>query len=392
MAHVGKFGIVCLALIFTCAISSAEDDDHGADAVSYDKESFQSAISEKKHFVMFFAPWCGHCKRLGPTWNELAKIYNNDESPVTIAKVDCTVETALCSDHDVTGYPTLKFFHKKAEDFVRYKGNRDLDSLRKFVGEQSNQAEKDSEAPPVPEEEEKESLTELTDDTFKSFTERGFHFIKFYAPWCGHCKRLAPTWEELGKSFAGNKQVAISKVDCTVSNDLCKQMEVRGYPTLLWFKDGEKVEQYQGGRSHEDLKSFVNGKIQDASGSPHGKEEGKIPEGDDEEKVAELTDETFEEAIAEGLTFVKFFAPWCGHCKRLAPTWEDLGADYADKPVSIARVDCTQQKSVCDSNGVRGYPTLIMFQNGVKLEEYKGSRSLDDLKKFVDGFTKHIEL
>ena len=48
------------------------------------------------------------------------------------------METALCSDHDVTGYPTLKFFHKKADDFQRYKGNRDLDSLQKFVEEQAS--------------------------------------------------------------------------------------------------------------------------------------------------------------------------------------------------------------------------------------------------------------
>ena len=47
------------------------------------------------------------------------------------------METALCSDHDVTGYPTLKFFHQKADEFQRYKGNRDLDSLQKFVQEQA---------------------------------------------------------------------------------------------------------------------------------------------------------------------------------------------------------------------------------------------------------------
>lgn len=50
--------------------------------------------------------------------------------------MDCTIETALCSDQDVTGYPTLKFYHKSLDDFVRYKGNRDLDSLQKFVEEQ----------------------------------------------------------------------------------------------------------------------------------------------------------------------------------------------------------------------------------------------------------------
>ena len=75
--------------------------------------NFKDEVAKSNHFVMFYAPWCGHCKRLHPTWDELGKKYNKDESSeVVIAKVDCTVETAVCSDNDVTGYPTLKFFKK----------------------------------------------------------------------------------------------------------------------------------------------------------------------------------------------------------------------------------------------------------------------------------------
>merc|ERR1712117_373422 len=79
-------------------------------------------------FVMFFAPWCGHCKKLAPTWQE-----------VVVAKVDCTVETALCSAQDVTGYPTLKFF-KSLETSEKHRGGRDLDSLVAFIDEQMGRA------------------------------------------------------------------------------------------------------------------------------------------------------------------------------------------------------------------------------------------------------------
>ena len=91
------------------------------------------------------------------------------------------------------------------------------------------------------------------------------------------------------------------------------------------------------------------------------------------------------------MTFVKFYAPWCGHCKRLAPTWDQLATKFAGVAgVKIAKVDCTSDendnKDLCNAQGVNGFPTLNLYKNGAKEEEYNGKRDLEALEKFVNKF------
>ena len=79
-------------------------------------------------FVMFYAPWCGHCQRLKPTWAELA---NEIGDRVNVAKVNADDSTILAERFDIRGYPTLLFFHRGK--YFKYMGDRDLDSLADFA-------------------------------------------------------------------------------------------------------------------------------------------------------------------------------------------------------------------------------------------------------------------
>jgi len=99
----------------------------------------------------------------------------------------------------------------------------------------------------------------------------------------------------------------------------------------------------------------------------------------------ELTPDTWDETTAGKTIFIKFFAPWCGHCKKMKPDWDKLMDAFADsKTALVADVDCTAEgKPLCDSNGVRGYPT-IKYGDPSALEDYKGGRDYDSLKKFAE--------
>lgn len=75
---------------------------------------------------------------------------------------------------------------------------------------------------------------------------------------CGHCQRLAPTWAKLAAHFKDDEVVHIAKVDCTEEKDLCAQNDVGGYPTLFLFQDGNVIQRYTGGRSLDEMITFVN--------------------------------------------------------------------------------------------------------------------------------------
>lgn len=108
-----------------------------------------------------------------------------------------------------------------------------------------------------PEEPVKEGkLYVLTDRSFRGHIRTGDHFVMMYAPWCGHCAKLKPDWEKLAKASA-IKDTRIGKVDCTANKMTCDKYEVKGYPTLLYFRNGELLETYTGSKTVDSLKEYL---------------------------------------------------------------------------------------------------------------------------------------
>jgi protein disulfide-isomerase A6 len=201
--------------------------------------------------------------------------------------------------------------------------------------------------------------------------------VEFYAPWCGHCKNLAPEWKIAGETFQPNDDIKIAAVDATESQDLAEKYGVKGYPTIKYFPKGStEPEDYQGGRTAPDIVNWVNEKVGTSR-------RVKVAAS----AVTVLGTENFDElALGDKATLVKFYAPWCGHCKTLAPEYEKLGKAFAgDADVLIAEVDATEYGELANRFDVSGYPTLKYFPAGsAEPEAYDGERTAEGMLGFVN--------
>lgn len=100
--------------------------------------------------------------------------------------------------------------------------------------------------------------------------------------------------------------------------------------------------------------------------------------------VKALTGKNFDKELAKlPMVLIEFYAPWCGHCKRLAPELQEACSELkaADPPVYCAKVDCDAEKELCGSHGVQGYPTLKIFNKGKFYDDYKGGRDKEGIVK-----------
>lgn len=228
------------------------------------------------------------------------------------------------------------------------------------------------------------AVADLTPDNFDSVVLQAGKpaLVEFFAPWCGHCKNLAPVYEELASSFSwADKKVSIAKVDADAHRELGQRFGVTGFPTLKWF-DGksETPEDYKGGRDLESLQAFV---LEKSGVKP--KTKAKAPS-----EVVMLDDKSFGEVVgsADKDVLVAFTAPWCGHCKSLAPIWETLAQDFKLEPnVVIAKVDAEapNAKATAQEQGVKSYPTIKFFAKGNSAPiEYGGGRSEEAFISFLN--------
>lgn len=100
------------------------------------------------------------------------------------------------------------------------------------------------------------------------------------------------------------------------------------------------------------------------------------------EELKYLDDETFDEAIATGVTLVDFYADWCGPCRMVAPIIEELAVELKGQ-VTIAKLDIDTSQNTTSVRQVTSVPTLILFKDGQEVDRVVGVRDKESLKAMV---------
>jgi protein disulfide-isomerase A1 len=132
---------------------------------------------------------------------------------------------------------------------------------------------------------------------------------------------------------------------------------------------------YKGGRNTEDIVSILTRDADFVKSEPTPVQNGN-------EAVKVVVGNTFNETVlnSDKDVFLKIYAPWCGHCKSLAPVWEQLGESVVSPNVVIAKMDMTMNDLPNLDVKVKGFPTILLFKAKTnEIVEYQGDRSFEGI-------------
>ncbi|KAK9841395.1 hypothetical protein WJX74_005077 [Apatococcus lobatus] len=440
---------------------------------------FETVLKDNSFVVAeFYAPWCGHCKKLAPEYEKAAGPLKKNEPPVTLISVDATQEDnkPLAEKYGVQGFPTLKIFKGgDASSPAEYNGPREADGIVSYLQKQSGPASaeltsKDAVSSFVQQEVAVLGIFKGSGSAeFKTFTSAAdvlrdefdfahvfdasllegeaepqanpsvLMFKQYDAPMLKFEGQLTKK-DELTEWMNSKSLPSLVELDQKPRNRAALQKIFNApTPKLLGFaaKEDSNLAEFKKaltdvpstsaalqvvfietganaqalqffGIEAKDAPAFVihdqnnNAKYVSFKTSPSklpkfvsdyeaGKLEKHIksetPPKKNNGPVKIVTANTFEELVtSKGQnTMIEFYAPWCGHCKSLAPIYEEVGEYYKkNKTVTIAKMDATANDVPDGRFEVKGFPTLMLVDGKGDIKPFEGDRTKEDLVKFIE--------
>ncbi|ODV61800.1 thioredoxin-domain-containing protein [Ascoidea rubescens DSM 1968] len=217
-----------------------------------------------------------------------------------------------------------------------------------------------------------------------------YSFVKFYASWCGHCKKLEPIFDELSDVYKNTDEIQIIKIDADKNSKIGKKYGIESYPTLKLFKPNDPIPvPYEKARDINAFKDFIyeNSNVYVYT-----------PKSENDNNIKILHDDNFEKELLNNNNskFIAITATWCGHCKNLKPIWYKLSKLFKSdfKSIEIYEVPTSDYDAdlIKKTFGVSGFPTIIYLPSNIKdtneltekYEVYRGGRSIENFIEFIN--------
>merc|ERR1712223_2318778 len=280
----------------------------------------------------------------------------------------------IAAEHKVEGDAVVLFkkFDEGRNDLTE--GLTDVEGVTKFVASNSL---------PLVVDFNQETAQKIFSGEIKS------HLLMFLSKSSDEYAAQHATASKLAKEFKG--QILFVSIDTDEEDHKrileffgMKEDELPGMRIIKLAEDMAKYKPADGSITEENIKAFV-GDYLEGKLKQHLLSED-IPEDWDAAPVKVLVGKNFDEVAKDAgkHVLVEFYAPWCGHCKQLAPTWDKLGEKYADRDdFVVAKMDSTANE--LEDIKIQGFPTIKLFKKGDNtVIDYNGERTLDGLVKFID--------